>query len=710
MRAVCTFYVILITIILIQNGGLAGHSENGITVRSSSEDNTAFTQVNIFLTESELKAWQNGIVVANISHEDTETMVDILHERFECHERLDIQQCQQCTSALTDHVYETVGKGNVNELTEDEFKEASSILFYLFSRGSIDMTCDRTIWLNTVEEYVNAIMATDGSPLLLTEKELDSLLDDTNSNYHPIVYSKVNIFLTESELEEWQNGIVVANISQEDTETMVDILHERFECHERLDIQQCQECISTLTDHVYETVGQGNVTELSEDEFKEASSILFYLFSLGSIDMTCDKTFWLDTVDEYVNAIMATDGSPLLLTEEELDSLLDNTNSNYHPILYSKGFCIGTPTQINPETFLKDIFQMYGNQDVIPEAEFEEMLTALSIGGATSGHDHSHAKRSVLLSDTEVERSRRATEPGHDHGNVTELENITSTCFSGEELLDIHGVDHELGMTEQQFVDTCPSLVQQILRGSCTTPSTNAVEITPEVWIYGTIAVLVISLAAILGGLIIPFCPPSFYEKFILTLISLAVAVLAGDALIHLLPLALGLHAHEGDTVHSPLDPELSYAWKCLSCLLAIYLFYLTETLMGFWSEHEHSHPEEFHMGQAKQVENGESPKSFSEAALTNHMDSSSPNIFGKRQNFLTKFGALPVMVIVGDSLHNFGDGLAVGAAFAMPQITHIKNVDDPMWTFFLQNVAFLIGTAFIFVFALYEDAISIAL
>lgn len=63
------------------------------------------------------------------------------------------------------------------------------------------------------------------------------------------------------------------------------------------------------------------------------------------------------------------------------------------------------------------------------------------------------------------------------------------------------------------------------------------VVITFTVWIYGTIAVLVISLAAILGGLIIPCCPPSFYEKFILTLISLAIAVLAGDALIHLLPL-----------------------------------------------------------------------------------------------------------------------------------------------------------------------------
>lgn len=40
-------------------------------------------------------------------------------------------------------------------------------------------------------------------------------------------------------------------------------------------------------------------------------------------------------------------------------------------------------------------------------------------------------------------------------------------CFTGEDLLTIHGVDHEIGITEEQFVHLCPSLLQQILSESC---------------------------------------------------------------------------------------------------------------------------------------------------------------------------------------------------------------------------------------------------
>ena len=41
------------------------------------------------------------------------------------------------------------------------------------------------------------------------------------------------------------------------------------------------------------------------------------------------------------------------------------------------------------------------------------------------------------------------------------------TCYSGEQLLDIFGVDHDSGITEAQFNSMAPSLLQQIISGVC---------------------------------------------------------------------------------------------------------------------------------------------------------------------------------------------------------------------------------------------------
>ena len=57
-----------------------------------------------------------------------------------------------------------------------------------------------------------------------------------------------------------------------------------------------------------------------------------------------------------------------------------------------------------------------------------------------------------------------------------------------------------------------------------------------SVWGYGTLAVFIISLFAVLGGLFVPCMSEGFYDKTIQTMIALAVATLTGDAVLHLLP------------------------------------------------------------------------------------------------------------------------------------------------------------------------------
>ena len=43
--------------------------------------------------------------------------------------------------------------------------------------------------------------------------------------------------------------------------------------------------------------------------------------------------------------------------------------------------------------------------------------------------------------------------------------NCRLQCYSGEELLDIYGVDHDAGITQAQFENMSAALIQQVLQG-----------------------------------------------------------------------------------------------------------------------------------------------------------------------------------------------------------------------------------------------------
>ncbi|PIK33005.1 putative zinc transporter ZIP12 [Apostichopus japonicus] len=517
-------------------------------------------------------------------------------------------------------------------------------------------------------------LSTKGLTLQNINNDRD-LREFQNSHEHENPFVDVNICILNTEQEVWQDGGYVADMTHSDVELTGKILLKQFGCSDGIGenlSEFCDQCAMNITDHVFALVSHDGDL-ITESEFEDATMTLFYLFSLDNIQSTCNMSLWFTSLENYQTALLKTDGTENVLTEEELDIILEQMNQNYSPETLAKcfdveslfsltvddheagatrdemyklssfcisylvqGFCIGSPTLVDPYAFVEDVFDQYGSQGIVSEYDFEEMLTALGVGGPPHEHEHAHTKRSAQY---EGKTGRFVRAADHQHPNISEIENVTITCFNSEELWDIYGIEHEIGMTENEFQDLCPSLIQQLLRQPCNTEATtDSQDLSAKVWIYSSLSVFIISIASILGGLLFPCLPSKFYEKFLNSLISLAVAVLVGDAIIHLLPLATGLHGHEEGVVHSPLDPELAYLWKSLVAVIAVYFFYVFETLIGSFSGHDHSHSSSDHITMTTKAdqENGVIPKSFSQTALTDYVDSSPEIVTVKKQNFLT--------------------------------------------------------------------------
>ena len=55
-------------------------------------------------------------------------------------------------------------------------------------------------------------------------------------------------------------------------------------------------------------------------------------------------------------------------------------------------------------------------------------------------------------------------------------------------------------------------------------------------WGFGFLSVTIISSASLLGAFIVPFMNKPFYKILLLFMVSLAVGVLSGSGIIHLIP------------------------------------------------------------------------------------------------------------------------------------------------------------------------------
>ncbi|XP_028255748.1 zinc transporter ZIP4-like [Parambassis ranga] len=350
----------------------------------------------------------------------------------------------------------------------------------------------------------------------------------------------------------------------------------------------------------------------------------------------------------------------------------------YHALL---GHClIGQP--LPEESFFLDyIMDWLGSENSTIE-DLKVLMRSLNLGRDHKEDEHAHH-------DHQGQRRRKRSSHEHPERNSTWEQH----CFSAEQLVLIYSLGDNksdpAGLGRSDVARLSPALIEQILSGACThitEPVKQDGLSTAERYLYATIANVVITLTSMFG-IVVLLCASctSVFQLCIQFCISMAVGALTGDALLHLIPMFLGLHVHSDNNDGNPAshtdhqDETPDYVYKMLVVIAGIYYFYLMETIFSLVTHkdnhhhHQHHHAEEsephhcdhgrvleMYQQERKQKES----QSISKANLVG-CDDNEKSLSGQTEHTREQ-RLLPYMITFGDGIHNFADGLAMGAAFSL--------------------------------------------
>ncbi|KFO38128.1 Zinc transporter ZIP14 [Fukomys damarensis] len=209
------------------------------------------------------------------------------------------------------------------------------------------------------------------------------------------------------------------------------------------------------------------------------------------------------------------------------------------------------------------------------------------------------------------------------------------------------------------------------------------------VWGYGLLCVTVISLCSLMGASVVPFMKKTFYKRLLLYFIALAIGTLYSNALFQLIPEAFGFN---------PLEDY--YVSKSAVVFGGFYLFFFTEKILKMLlkqkNEHHHGHnhfasetlpsKKDQEEGVMEKLQNGDLDHMIPQAC-SSELDGRTPSMDEKvivgslsvqdlqasqstcywlKGVRYSDIGTLAWMITLSDGLHNFIDGLAIGASFTV--------------------------------------------
>jgi zinc transporter ZupT len=225
------------------------------------------------------------------------------------------------------------------------------------------------------------------------------------------------------------------------------------------------------------------------------------------------------------------------------------------------------------------------------------------------------------------------------------------SCLNGLNFLqtiDPENVTESFAVDVDHVISLCPILLHNLATGNSlmndnpclTEEKVTKVESRASVWFYSTIAIILISLCGLAGVAVIPIVDKNFYFYVLQFFMALAVGTLTGDALLHLLPHAMRT------TDNLPKEEFLKMMMQRGAAVLSgILAFSIFERLLTVFTKLKNRDENEA---------DGASEK------LNNHGHS-----HAKVDTKSGSMSSIVWMVILGDGLHNFTDGMTIGAAFS---------------------------------------------
>jgi len=192
-------------------------------------------------------------------------------------------------------------------------------------------------------------------------------------------------------------------------------------------------------------------------------------------------------------------------------------------------------------------------------------------------------------------------------------------------------------------------------------------ELSSSVWFVASASILVISLVGVLSVGFLPLLSNERGEAILQAFICIAVGTLVGDSFIHLAPHAL-THSHSPETT-----------WKGFLASMVVMAFIALDKILSFVGmNHGHSHSTVITAFEPILKNDQDKDKltddSFSQSSTMMAEEcgslSNASILQGNSTRSINSHGHgrknTNLMVIIGDAIHNFADGIAIGAAFSI--------------------------------------------